>query len=109
MEPPVEPFRVGPPYAPPTRKEEDLTQLEVKIRQWEIKCADDETEKGSMGKYGARIFTGSVRWRKIGILCELAKRHRGARVTMAIATMNRRSLQTIKKRMASRVYARWGE
>ena len=51
-----EPSRIKPSYKPPTEKEEELAKLEVAIRQWEIKCAEEASGQRLLKMYGASDF-----------------------------------------------------
>ena len=48
-----EPFRIKPVYKPTTEKEEELMRLELEIRQWQIKCAEEAAEQRFLNMYAA--------------------------------------------------------
>lgn len=47
---------MGPSYQPPAPYEEEMSQLDVTSRQWEIQCGEAEVEHRLLGRYEALDF-----------------------------------------------------
>ena len=62
------PFRIKQAYKHPATKGDELTKLEVEIRQWKIKCDEESAERRLLNMYGASGFFRIVEMTRSGEL-----------------------------------------